>query len=61
MHEVVAKAGGHAQAFLSLQTGALVAPSALSPVQQRLHEQVQKAFDPHGVFDTGRLWPHRAD
>lgn len=61
VYEVVAKAGGHAQPFLTLQTGALVAPGALSPVQQRLHEQVQKAFDPHGVFDTGRLWPRRAD
>lgn len=56
VHEVVAKAGGHAQAFLSLNQGALVAPAAWSPVQRRLHEQVQKAFDPHGVFDTGRLW-----
>lgn len=61
VHEVVAKAGGHAQAFLSLQAGALVAPSALSAVQKRLHEQVQKAFDPHGVFDTGRLCSRRAD
>jgi len=61
VHEVVAKAGGHAQPFLALHTGALVAPSALSPVQRRLHEQVQKAFDPHGVFDTGRLWSPRAD
>jgi glycolate oxidase FAD binding subunit len=61
LHEVVAKAGGHAQAVLSWRQGALVAHSAWSPVQRRLHEQVQKAFDPHGVFDTGRLWPRRAD
>jgi hypothetical protein len=26
-------------------------------VMRRLHRQVQAAFDPHGVFDTGRLWP----
>lgn len=61
VHEVVAKAGGHAQAFLSLKRRALVASSTWSPVQRRLHEQVQKAFDPDGVFDTGRLWPRRAD
>lgn len=61
VREVVAKAGGHAQAFLSLQRGALVASSAWSPVQRRLHERVQKAFDPQGVFDTGRVWPRRAD
>jgi glycolate oxidase FAD binding subunit len=57
VHEAVAKAGGHAQAFLSLNAGALVSGSALSPVQLRLHRQVQRAFDPHGVFDTGRLIP----
>lgn len=60
VHEMVAKAGGHAQAFLSLQQGALVAASSWSPVQRRLHEQVQKAFDPQGVFATGRLWPRAA-
>lgn len=54
--EVVAQAGGHAQPFVTSQPGALVAPSAWSPVQQRLHRQVQQSFDPHGVFDTGRLW-----
>ena len=26
-------------------------------VMQQWHRQVQHAFDPHGVFDTGRLWP----
>lgn len=28
-------------------------------VMQQWHRQVQQAFDPHGVFDTGRLWPRR--
>ena len=56
LHELAAKAGGHAQACYSLQPGALVHASALSAVQQRLHRQVQRSFDPHGVFDTGRLW-----
>jgi len=57
VHVAMAKVGGHAQAFLSLNNSALVSAAALSPVQRRLHEQVQRAFDPHGVFDTGRLWP----
>jgi glycolate oxidase FAD binding subunit len=56
IHEVVAKAGGHAQPFLVRQPQALVHMPAWSAVQRRLHEQVQRAFDPHGVFDTGRLW-----
>lgn len=29
--------------------------ASLSPVLQRWHQQVQRAFDPHGVFDTRRL------
>lgn len=55
--DVVGKVGGHAHPFVTPQAGALVALAAWSPVQQRLHQQVQRAFDPHGVFDTGRLWP----
>lgn len=57
VHEMVAKVGGHAQPYLAMQEGALLNASAWSPVQKRLHKQVQRAFDPHGVFDTGRLWP----
>lgn len=60
IHDAVGKAGGHAQAFVTTQATTLVAPGAWSPVQQRLHAQVQKAFDPQGVFDTGRLWPRRS-
>lgn len=29
------------------------------PVWQQWHRQVQRAFDPDGVFDTARLWPRR--
>jgi glycolate oxidase FAD binding subunit len=56
VHALAAKAGGHAQVFFGAQQGALVAASALSAVQHRLHQRVQQSFDPHGVFDTGRLW-----
>lgn len=57
VHELVARAGGHASLAMSQQGGALVPPQAWSPVLARLHRQVQSAFDPQGVFDTGRLWP----
>src|SRR5690606_37546456 len=60
VHERVAKVGGHAQPFFAVGQGPLVAASAWSPVLQRLHRQVQRSFDPHGVFDTGRLWPSEA-
>jgi glycolate oxidase FAD binding subunit len=56
VHELVARVGGHAQAVLTGQAGALVSPTAWSPVLARLHRQVQQSFDPRGVFNTGRLW-----
>ena len=56
VHEAAASAGGHALAWVST----VPQPVVLPPVLTRLHRQVQHAFDPDGVFDTGRLWP-RAD
>jgi len=57
VHEAAARAGGHAQAVVTAQPQALVNGATWPPVMRRLHRQVQAAFDPHGVFDTGRLWP----
>lgn len=62
VHEAVARVGGHAQPYVvapSAQAALWAQAPGGSPVQQRLHRQVQAAFDPHGVFDTGRLWPQR--
>ena len=53
VHEAAAQAGGHALAWLTTTPQGVVLPEVL----QRLHRQVQLAFDPDGVFDTGRLWP----
>lgn len=53
VHEAAARAGGHALAWVST----VAQPVVLPPVLTRLHRQVQQAFDPDGVFDTGRLWP----
>lgn len=53
VHEAAARAGGHALAWVST----VAQPVVLPPVLTRLHRQVQHAFDPDGVFDTGRLWP----
>lgn len=56
VHEVVARAGGHAQPFVSAQVQPLVDEVGWSPVLRRLHARVQQAFDPDGVFLTGRKW-----
>lgn len=53
VHEAAARVGGHALAWVST----VPQPVVLPPVLTRLHRQVQQAFDPDGVFDTGRLWP----
>lgn len=53
--EAAARAGGHAQPIVSPQVQPLVHEAALSPVLRQLHRRVQESFDPHGVFNTGRL------
>lgn len=56
VHELVSRAGGHAQPFVSARARPLANEADWSPVMQRLHDRVQAAFDPQGVFLTGRKW-----
>jgi glycolate oxidase FAD binding subunit len=49
-------AGGHATLFRGGDRTAGVFPE-LDPVLARLHRKVKSAFDPHGVFNRGRLYP----
>lgn len=55
--QVARQAGGHALAWVSRVPASVDLP----PVLVKLHRQVQKSFDPEGVFDTGRLWPRAGD
>lgn len=55
VHALAARVGGHAQAVCAAQPMPWVDGTAMSPVLLRLHQQVQRAFDPQGVFATGRL------
>lgn len=61
-----AQAGGHASiwrdASLRANTdmhlqAAHVAAQLATPVMHQWHQRIQQAFDPKGVFNTGRLWP----
>jgi len=53
VHEAAQRAGGHAVPWFTTAAPRVVLPEPLL----KLHRQVQQAFDPDGVFDTGRLWP----
>jgi len=56
LREVVAKAGGHATLFVGRDRSAGVFAPLKSPLD-RLHRELKKSFDPHGVFNPGRLYP----
>lgn len=47
-------AGGHAQIFRGPRSGTTL---DLDPVLMRIHRQLKTAFDPHGLFNRGRLHP----
>jgi glycolate oxidase FAD binding subunit len=57
LRTVAAQAGGHATVFRPPASGLGQVPvfSPLAPVQQRIQRELQKQFDPHGVFNTARL------
>ena len=58
LRAAAAQVGGHATVFRPPATALGDMPSVFSPlpaVQQRIQRELQKQFDPHGVFNTGRL------
>jgi glycolate oxidase FAD binding subunit len=62
LRELAQSLGGHATLFRTSLGHALVDKAAgvntpLDAVQQRIQQQLQKQFDPKGVFATGRMHP----
>ena len=57
LRQAAQQAGGHATLFRRAQPVTADTPvfSELAQVQQRIQRELQKQFDPHGVFNTGRL------
>jgi len=51
-------AGGHATLFRTARSGAAGRMTPLSPALATLHERLKKQFDPAGIFNRGRLYPH---
>jgi glycolate oxidase FAD binding subunit len=55
LREAAHQAGGHATLFKHASAATAPVFSPLPAVQQRIQRELQKQFDPHGVFNTGRL------
>ncbi|WP_353239171.1 glycolate oxidase subunit GlcE [Limnohabitans sp.] len=62
LRELAHSVGGHATLFRASAAHAELdkvvgVNTPLEPVQERIQQQLQKQFDPQGVFATGRLHP----
>ncbi|MBV8035975.1 glycolate oxidase subunit GlcE [Roseateles sp.] len=57
VREAAAGAGGHATLFRALDKGC-GAFAPLSAPLAAIHKRLKASFDPHGVFNPGRLYPH---
>ena len=58
LRALAAQAGGHATLFRAHPSAVGELPAVFSPLpvaQQRIQHELQKQFDPHGVFNTNRL------
>ena len=50
------RAGGHATLFRGGDKAVGVF-QPLAPALARIHEQLKREFDPHGIFNRGRMYP----
>jgi glycolate oxidase FAD binding subunit len=56
LQQAAAAVGGHAMLFRGGdRQGSVFQP--LAPVVQSLHRRLKHSFDPHGIFNPGRLYP----
>ncbi|MFM9917517.1 MAG: glycolate oxidase subunit GlcE [Rhizobacter sp.] len=53
---IAQRAGGHATLYRSRDKSAGVFAPLASPLD-RIHRELKRSFDPHGVFNPGRLYP----
>ena len=56
LRDIARQAGGHATLFRSADKSAGVFAPLTSPLD-RIHRELKRSFDPHGVFNPGRLYP----
>ncbi len=58
VREAALRAGGHATLFRSARGDAGGRMTPLAPALAALHERLKQQFDPAGIFNRGRLYPH---
>ena len=56
LRDIAKRAGGHATLFRSADKSAGVFAPLASPLD-RIHRELKRSFDPHGLFNPGRLYP----
>jgi glycolate oxidase FAD binding subunit len=56
VREAAAQVGGHATLFRALDKGCGVFTPLSAPLAA-VHQRLKASFDPHGVFNPGRLYP----
>jgi glycolate dehydrogenase FAD-binding subunit len=57
LRALAARRGGHAVRYRASLKTAAGAFQALSPALLALHRRLKAEFDPHGIFNRGRLYP----
>ena len=57
LRELAGEAGGHATLFRG-EPPATGVFTPLSPALYGIHQQLKQRFDPRGIFNRGRLYPH---
>ena len=56
LRDIAKRAGGHATLFRSIDKSAGAFAPLASPLD-RIHRELKRSFDPHGIFNPGRLYP----
>jgi glycolate oxidase FAD binding subunit len=58
MREAALRVGGHATLFRTGRADAQERITPLAPALLTIHERLKAQFDPAGIFNRGRLYPH---
>jgi glycolate oxidase FAD binding subunit len=58
LRESARAAGGHATLFRAARADATGRMTPLAPAIASIHQRLKQQFDPAGIFNRGRLYPH---